>query len=132
VRTLLLDRFSVGRIWIRALKAPDVIRFSTKYTQGWKASSQRDGGNSLRSYFRFKALYGERAAALSATIPTVAQSRLARMPKGIPAAHLTRVLQAFDRSTAAGKLDCAISRLSVDLGLRATEVARPQLDDVDR
>ena len=130
VRAFLLDRFTTGRIRIRALEATDVTRFMRKYTRGWKASSQRDAGNSLRSYFRFKALHGERTAILIAAIPTVAQWRLARLPKGIPAEQLTRLLQAFDRGTT-GKRDYAITRCFVDLGLRTTEVAQLRLDDLD-
>jgi integrase/recombinase XerD len=131
VRAFLLDRFATGRLRISALKPADVIRFMGKYTQGWMASSKREAGNSLRSYFRFKALHGDDTAALSAAIPTVAQWRLARLPKGISADQVTRLLKAFDRSSATGKRDYAITRCFVDLGLRTTEVAQLGLDDID-
>jgi site-specific recombinase XerD len=131
VRAFLLDQFSAGRVCTRVLRAPEVVRFLRKYTQGWKASSQRDVGNSLRSYFRFKALHGERTTTLIAAIPTVAQWRLARLPKGISADQLTRLLRAFDRGTATGKRDYAITRCFVDLGLRTIEVARLRLEDFD-
>jgi site-specific recombinase XerD len=131
VRAFLLDRFVSGQICIGALKPADVIRFMKKYTQGWEASSKRDVGNSLRSYFRFKTLNGEPAATLSAAIPTVAQWRLARLPKGISADQITRLLKAFNRSSATGRRDYAITRCFVDLGLRTAEVARLQLDDID-
>jgi site-specific recombinase XerD len=102
-----------------------------KYTQGWAASSKRAAGDSLRSYFRFKALQGEHTATLSAAIPTVAQWRMAGLPKGISADQATRLLRAFDRSSTTGIRDYAITRCLVDLGLRTIEVARLRLDDID-
>jgi site-specific recombinase XerD len=131
VRAFLLGKFATEQIRISELKPADVIRFLNKYTAGWMASSKREVGISLRSYFRFKALDGEQTTALSAAIPRVAQWRLARLPKGISPDQIERLLKAFDRSSATGKRDYAITRCFVDLGLRATEVARLDLDDID-
>lgn len=131
VRAFLLDGFATGRIRISAVKPADVIRFMAKYTQGWAASSKRAASDSLRSYFRFKGLQGEHTAALSAAIPTVAQWRMARLPKGISVEQITRLFKAFDRTSATGKRDYAITRCFVDLGLRTTEVARLGLNDID-
>jgi len=131
VRAFLLDRFSAGHIRISAVKPTEVVRFMARYTANWTAPSKRAAGDSLRSYFRFKAVHGDDTAALSAAIPNVAQWRLARLPKGIPADRVTRLLKAFNRSSATGKRDYAITRCFVDLGLRAIEVARLQLDDFD-
>lgn len=131
VRAFLLGRFATKQIRISELKPADVIRFLNKHTAGWMASSKREVGISLRSYFRFKALNGEQTTALSAAIPRVAQWRMARLPKGISADQIKRLLKAFDRSSATGKRDYAITRCFVDLGLRGTEVARLGLDDID-
>jgi integrase/recombinase XerD len=131
VRFFLLDRFAAGSIRMDLLKPSDVIRFMSKYTQRWIASSKRHAGNSLRSYFRFKALHGENTARLIAAIPTVAQWRLARLPKGISIDQTKQLLKAFDRNSPTGKRDYAITRLFVDLGLRTTEVAGLRLDDID-
>jgi integrase/recombinase XerD len=131
VRAFLLDGFSAGRTRISAVKPAHVVRFMTKYTQGWAASSKRAAGDSLRSYFRFKALQGEHTAVLRAAIPTVAQWRMAGLPRGISIDQVTRLLKAFDRSSATGIRDYAITRCLVDLGLRTIEVARLRLDDID-
>jgi len=56
---------------------------------------------------------------------------LARLPKAISADRVTRLLKAFDRSSATGKRDYAITRCFIDLGLRTIEVARLRLDDFD-
>lgn len=129
VRAFLLQRFTAGRIQIGAVKPADVVRFMAKYTEGWTAPSKRAAGDSLRSYFRFRAMQGDCTAALSAAIPNVAQWRLAGLPKGMSPDHVSRLLRAFNRRSPTGKRDYAITRCLVDLGLRANEVARLQLDD---
>ena len=103
----------------------------SKYTKRWTASSKRHVGNSLRSYFRFKALHGDNTVGLSAAIPVVAQWRLARWPIGISANETARLLDAFNRDSPTGKRDYAIMRCFVDLGLRTSEVAALTLDDID-
>jgi len=130
VRAFLLDGFAAGRIRISSVEPAHVVRFMTKYTQGWTASSKRAAGDSLRSYFRFKAVEGENTAPLSAAIPVVAQWRMAGLPKGLSADETTQLLNAFDRSSATGLRDYAITRCLVDLGLRTIEVARLSLDDI--
>jgi integrase/recombinase XerD len=131
VRAFLLDEFAGGRTCISAAKPRDVVRFMTKYTQGWTASSKRAAGDSLRSYFRFKAALGENTAPLSAAIPAVAQWRMAGLPKGLSADQTNQLLKVFDRSSATGLRDYAITRCLADLGLRTIEVARLRLDDID-
>lgn len=131
VRAFLVDRYRSGSIRMNVLKPVDVIRFMGKYTQRWKASSRRHVGNSLRSYFRFKALQGEDTGRLSAAVPKVAQWRMASLPKGISVDQTNQLLKGFDRNTATGKRDYAITRCFVDLGLRTPEVASLTLDDID-
>jgi integrase len=102
-----------------------------EYTEGWTAPSKRAAGDSLRSYFRFRAMQGDHTAALSAAIPNMAQWRLTGLPKGMSLDQVARLLKAFNRRASTGKRDYAITRCFVDLGLRANEVARLQLDDFD-
>jgi site-specific recombinase XerD len=45
--------------------------------------------------------------------------------------EVEHLLSVFDRETAAGRRDYAITRCLLDLGLRAQEVARLRLDDLD-
>ena len=55
VRAFLLDRFGADPIRMSAVKPADVVRFMAKYTEDWTAPSKRAAGDSLRSYFRFRA-----------------------------------------------------------------------------
>ena len=88
-------------------------------------------GISLRSYFRLKASQGESTKALIAALPRVAQWRLSGLPETLSVIEIKRLLRAFDRRTATGRRDYAITRCLLDLGLRRAEVAQLQLEDVD-
>jgi integrase/recombinase XerD len=127
----LTDRFGRGSIRIPTLAPSDVARFMTRYTAGLAPGSIKAAGISLRSYFLFKASRGQSTKALIAALPRVAQWRLAGLPKVLSVAEIKRLLNAFDRSTATGKRDYAITRCLVDLGLRRTDVAHLRLDEVD-
>jgi site-specific recombinase XerD len=131
VRAFLCAHCATGGIRLTKLTPADVVRFVTAYTTGWAPASQRVVGDGLRSYFRFRALRGEHTAALAAAIPRVALWQGARLPQGLTAAEVTRLLAAFDRTSATGKRDYAITHCVVDLGLRTTEVARLRLEDID-
>ncbi|RKX64744.1 MAG: integrase, partial [Tenericutes bacterium] len=127
----LIDCFGNRAVQVSLLAPGDVTRFMAQYTAGWVPSSIRAMCTSLRSYFTFKASTGEQTVALIAALPRVAQWRLAGLPKQLSSEEVKRLLGAFDRRSATGRRDYAITRCLVDLGLRRAEVARLQLDDVD-
>jgi integrase len=56
---------------------------------------------------------------------------VASLPKSVSGAEIAKLLNAFDRSSATGRRDYAITRCFVDLGLRTAEIARLRLEDVD-
>src|SRR6266545_4788383 len=64
-------------------------------------------------------------------VPPVAGWRLSSLPKGLEPGELRRLLGACDRRTPTGRRDYAILLLLSRLGLRAGEVARLGLDDID-
>ena len=127
----LTDRFGAGAVTVSALAPADVADFMTRYTAARAPGSVKATGISLRSYFMLKASRREPTKVLIAALPRVAQWRLARLPQYLSAAEIERLLSAFDRTSATGKRDFAITRCLLDLGLRRTEVAHLRLDDVD-
>lgn len=127
----LTDRFGAGTVTVRALAPADVADFMTRYTAGRAPGSVKATGISLRSYFMLKASRREPTKALIAALPRVALWRLARLPQYLSATEIERLLSAFDRTSATGKRDFAITRCLLDLGLRRTEVAHLRLDDMD-
>lgn len=131
LQDFLIDRFRVGSLTVNTLTPPDVASFITRYTAGWAPGSIKTAGASLRSYFMFKSIQGERVKSLIAALPRVAQWRHSRLPHGLSAGEIELLLGAFDRTSATGKRDYAITRCLLDLGLRRAEVAHLRLEDVD-
>ena len=120
-----------GPITLTALAPADVVRFVTRRTAGLAPGSIKAVGTSLRSYFLFRATRRKQTRALIVAIPRVAQWRLAGLPQTLSAPEIQRLLNAFDRRTATGQRDYAITRCLLDLGLRRMEVAHLRLEDVD-
>ena len=131
LRAFLLDRFGSGCVRLSTLNARDVAGYVAKCAADWAPSSKKQLASTLRSYFRFKALSGERTESLSVAIPRIAQWRVASLPKSVSGAEIAKLLNTFDRSSATGRRDYAITRCFVDLGLRTAEIARLRLEDVD-
>lgn len=94
-------------------------------------SSVKRLGYTLRSFLRYAFLTGLIEHDLSgASIPIRAQGP-SLLPIGIIAEQTAALLAACDRDTMVGRRDYAVILLIARLGLRATEVARLELEDID-
>jgi integrase/recombinase XerD len=118
---------------LRALEAGDVTGFVVAQCRsgrlGAGAAKNLTGG--LRSLLHFLHVAGWVRAGLAQAVPSVAGWRLSSLPRGLEAGQVTRLLSSCDRSTPLGRRDFAILTLLSRLGLRACEVARLSLDDID-
>ena len=85
----------------------------------------------LRGFLRFCLVEGLLAADLSPAALAVGGRRSSQLPKGISRADARALLGACDRRRALGRRDHALIILLLRLGLRAGEVARLRLDDID-
>jgi site-specific recombinase XerD len=124
-------RFARGLIDLADCSPQQIRQFVTGATQGWRQSSVAVLCGALRSYFRFRALRGECTDTLTAAVPRVAQWRAASLPTALSEAEIERFLSNFIRTTTEGRRNYAIALCLVDLGLRAGEVARLQLEDLN-
>jgi len=118
---------------LRGLEAGDVTGFVVAQCRsgrlGAGAAKSLTGG--LRSLFCYLHVAGWVEAGLEQAVPSVAGWRLSSLPRGLPAGEVGRLLAGCDRSTPVGRRDSAILTLLSRLGLRACEVARLSLDDID-
>ena len=130
-RLFLLYRFGRRPIIMKNVKPRDILRFMVQSSEGFKLSTAQVIACALRSYLRFRTFVGDHTEPLIAAVPSVAQWRLATVPKALPPADIERLLNSFDRTTPIGQRDYAMAHCLVDLGLRAGEVARLQIDDVN-
>jgi site-specific recombinase XerD len=131
VREFLLAQFGCGSISLESLQPEDICRFVTDRAARCQPRTVGIIGDCLRSYLRFGRLNGRPTEALIAAVPRVAHWRLAALPDCLTDTELKGFVNAFDRTSPTGRRDYAMARCLVDLGLRASEVAFIQLDDLD-
>jgi site-specific recombinase XerD len=86
---------------------------------------------SLRAFLRYVSFTGESRDDLALAVPAVASWRLARLPRCLSEDELARVIAACDGTTRGRLRDRAIVLLLSRLGLRAGDVARLRLGDID-
>ena len=85
----------------------------------------------LRSLLRYLAVRGLADPGLAVAVPRIARWRHASIPQFPTRPDIARLLASCDRSSATGARDYAVLLLLARLGLRAVEVSRLQLDDLD-
>lgn len=84
----------------------------------------------LRSFLRYLHIAGITPTSLVPAVPAVCR-RQAHLARGLDAETVCALLAGCDRAHSIGLRDHAILTLMVRLGLRAGEVARLRLDDID-
>jgi integrase/recombinase XerD len=132
IAQFLVDQFGHGPITIDRLTPGDMADFLERQGSRYSPGTAGVRASALRSYLRFRAAAcADRVGAVIAAIPTVACWRLAALLSHLTSDETVRFLQAFDRRTPLGRRGYAMARCMVDLGLRVSEVAALQLDDVD-
>ena len=85
----------------------------------------------LRSLLRFLHVEGLTTTALADAVPAVARPKLAGLPKALTGDRVAALLATCDRATVVGRRNLAVMTILSRLGLRAGEVARLRLDDID-
>lgn len=129
VRCFLVERFGDGPINLRALRPDDVTRHLLRHVPAQSRFSTHV--STLRSFLRFLCQAGDTDRDLAAAIPPIRRWRLVEVPKYLQRAEVTHLLGSVDRTSATGRRNYAILLLLARLGLRAGEVVRLELDDLD-
>jgi len=130
-RLFLSGRVDSGGGGLELLTAGDVTAFVLAECRQRSVRMSSALVSWLRGLLRFLFLEGLTASDLTGAVPGVAQWRAGSLPKALPAEHVARVLASCDRRTAVGRRDFAILTVLSRLGLRACEVARLELGDID-
>jgi len=113
------------------LTAADVIAFVVRRCPQQGQSAAKLTVTALRSLLGFLHVDGTIVQSLAAAVPSVAGRRLSGLPKGLDPDQVRRLLASCDSRTPNGCRDLAVLTILVRLGLRADEVARLALDDID-
>lgn len=116
---------------LTGLSAADVTAFVLASCPGRARGTAKLIVTALRSLLRWLHLTGQVPVSLVEAVPSVAGWRLAGLPQSLTSQQVKALLAACDRRTRTGRRDYAMVLLLSRLGLRAGEVARLGLDDID-
>src|SRR5712691_1446270 len=131
IRHFLTDRFGNGPVRLSPLRARDVTRFVQRQAPRLHLKRAKTMTTALRSFLHYARHCGDITLDLAAAIPSVAHWSMSSIPRAIPADAVRQLLASINRQTAMGRRDYAILLLLARLGLRASEVAGLELDDLD-
>ena len=131
VRELLTQRFGSSTVQLSELRAGDVVGFVQRRAHQLQIKRAKLMTTALRSFLQYARYRGDLTLDLATAIPTVANWSMTSIPRAIPADQVRKLLDSVDRRTAMGRRDYAILLLLARLGLRSSEVAFLQLDDID-
>jgi len=131
-RQFLAWRFGQADVCLDDLRQSDAIAFVLQESKRMAPPAVKGVAKALRSFLRFGEFRGEVPAGLAAAVPSVATwTTTPPIPKAIAAEHAQRAIDSCDRLSAVGRRDRAVLLLLARLGLRACEIIRLALDDID-
>jgi integrase/recombinase XerD len=131
VHSFLDDRFGHGPVNLSRLRAGDVVGFVQHQAPRLQRKRAKLMTSALRSFLRYARYLVDVTRDLAAAVPIVANWSMASIPRAICADHVRQLLASIDRRTAVGRRDYAVLLLLARLGLRSSEVACLELDDID-
>lgn len=130
-RNFLSCRFVDDNIDFSELQSQDLVQYLLSRSQGCAPSSLGLEASRLRSFLRFLQFRGDVSARLVQSVPTVPRWRQKDVPVYLKPEEIRLLMKHCDQQTPKGRRDLAILSLLALLGLRAIEVCRLTLDDID-
>lgn len=123
--------FGVTELDWGALDAYDVTEFVCEQSRRLKGSSTQSPVTATRSFLRFLSFKGEIHSGLIGAVPTVRRYKQTSLPNYLSQEEVARALVSYDENTSLGQRNHVIIMLLARFGLRAGEVARLRLEDID-
>jgi integrase/recombinase XerD len=124
-------RFGAGKLSLNKVRATDVTDFIVHGSSTDSPRRVQLDASALRSFFGFLTQEGKITANLAASVPTVANWRLADLPQFLEPAQVEKLLRSCNQKTQTGRRDYAILLLLARLGLRAGEVVHLTLENIN-
>ena len=112
-------------------KASSLRQFILGKSQQCGRPSARKCTTALRMFLRFLVAEGRCPDGLDAAIPILAHWRLSTLPRYLQPEEVERIITSCNRNSPVGRRDRAILLLLSRLGLRAGEIIRLHLGDID-
>lgn len=130
-RRFLFERFGSGALRLDELNSQDVVQCVLRQARTVSRHAARCMAKVLRSLLRFLHQRRDITTDLAASVPSVAYWSQAELPKYLTPDQIALVLKHSEQGNATVQRDRVILLLLARLGLRASEVLRMKLDDID-
>jgi len=130
-RRLLYEVFAGGEVDWTKLSASVVTNFVRREAAKLKPSACGQPVTAVRSLIRFLAFEGLVSDGLLGAVPSVLTWRHSSIPRAISTDEVDRVIAACDSKSESGLREKAIVLLLARLALRAGEVIRLRIEDID-
>jgi len=124
-------RFGQRPVAWHQVTSQDIWRFAERFCCRVESSSANVMLCSLRVFLRYVQLRGACDASLAQAVPTVANYGRPIRPLVMSEPQVRQLARAFRKNDRAANRDCAMVLCMVDLGLRASDVARLHLQDLN-
>jgi site-specific recombinase XerD len=131
IRRFLLEVSADGGCDFNKLSAAQINQFVIKETTRLGRKACQLSTSSIRSFLRFLLMTGRLDRDLTSAVPIVAGWPASELPHYLEPGDVRKLLASCERKTDNGKRDYAILLLLARLGLRAGEVSRLELSDID-
>jgi len=131
VKNFLSYRFGSGQIDFSDLCSRDIDNYLLERSNRCIPSTLNGEASALRSFLRFLQFQREISSRLLQCVPTVSCRSQREVPAFLASGKISILLKHCNDKTSKGMRDKAILLLLVRLGLRAIEVCRLTLDDIE-
>lgn len=114
-----------------SLRAEDLTAFVQREASYYQRHARALPGQALRTLLRYLRFTGQVQSGMEAAIPQMPQWKQAGLPRYLPAPEVERVIGSVLDHTAQGRRNYTMLLLLARMGLRAEEVMKLTLDDID-
>ncbi len=115
----------------RRYDAESIRNFIFCRTKGRSRANAKEVTTVMRMFLRYLIAEGKCRVGMDDAVPTIAMWRLSALPRYLPAVDIERIVASCDRDTAVGLRDRAAVLLMARLGLRAGDIRKMDLSDID-
>ncbi|MBW2220411.1 MAG: tyrosine-type recombinase/integrase, partial [Deltaproteobacteria bacterium] len=131
VRNFLYTVFKGKPFTIESIRKTDFFHYISTHARHCTTGTKNVISCSLRSFLKYLHFKGHVEADFVRIVPSVPNWKLSNIPTVFSAEQIKRFLRSFNRTTPVGRRDYAMALCMTDLGLRASEVAKIKLHDID-
>jgi integrase/recombinase XerD len=111
--------------------AESIRNFILSQTRGRSRGIAKEVVSVTRMFLRYLIAQGKCRPGMDDAVPTIAMWRLSALPRYLPVEDIERVIAACDDDTPVGIRDRAVVLLLARLGLRAGDIVKMDLGDID-